>query len=252
MRISALRVLMALVAAALFRVPAIASDKYAIDVVASAIEAHGGAANLTQMLSYRRIAKGVIQKQDGNAHFESEVSFQAPDSCRERFVSVENGRTTTIAFGFHKGVAWRTVNGKTSKVTEAEIKYAEERCHIMRLLALTPLLDEKNVNLEYLGEKTVDDAKYYSVRVRAAGRKDIELLFDVQTRLLCRLIYERFVNDKIDSVTTLYTNHRNQNGLIIPAGLRRTNSLSQTTIEEVTSFQPILNWPERYFEGDGK
>lgn len=122
--------------------------------------------------------------------FTGEIWTEPTGSFKNVFQIHVGGQGTTVAQALHEGKAWAATDGKVEPLdadTAADMKLSP---YHERLLALTPLLEDKGFKLAPLGESRVDGKSARGIKVSFAGRPDFKLYFDTETGFLVRTEYQ--------------------------------------------------------------
>lgn len=152
-------------------------------ILARAIQAHGGPANVVKLRALTWKGKGRLYGlasgtpyeisgarqlgRQGVAIAESEINGQ-----RHRLVRVINGE---------KG--WVQLNERVEELAPALLAEEKERLHENWVATLVPLLDG-GADLGDAGSTVIDERPATGVRIRTTGHRDVILYFDRETALL--------------------------------------------------------------------
>jgi hypothetical protein len=163
------------------------TDK-AREIVDKSIEAHGGAKykNFTAEFDFRKFHIKLIQKAGNGEVTRFQYERISKDSANNEIWDVLNNE------GF-----LRIINGKKVNLSDKEItKYTNAINSVAYFVLLPYKLKDKAVNLEYLGETTIEKEKYDKVKVwfdKEGGGKDFEDVycywFNQKTHLIDYLAY---------------------------------------------------------------
>jgi hypothetical protein len=165
----------------------VACQDKAKSIVEKSIEAHGGKKyqNFTAEFDFRKFHIKLSQtKENGAVRFQYERISK--DSARNDIWDVINNE------GF-----MRLINGNEVQMSEKDIaKYTNAVNSVAYFVLLPYKLQDKAVNLEYLGETSLENKKYDKIKVwfnKEGGGKDFEDIycywFNQETHLLDYIAY---------------------------------------------------------------
>jgi hypothetical protein len=197
--------------------PAPEPDSGVKALVAKALQAKGGAANVQRYraLSYKFRGRYFSEGPEGG--ISGTMQEQAPekrairatlhiDGTELKYVQVANGANV-----------WLRTNGITEDMDKESLDDTREQLHadaVAELRALTA----PGARLALLGESKVGDKPAVGLRVSFAGRHDVSLFFDRATGLLLKsetLQKDSSAGKKI-TAAKLYSDYRNVSGLMVP------------------------------------
>jgi hypothetical protein len=180
--------MLGVVAAAALVVPAGAQD--AVAVVKKAIDAHGGAENITKYKASSGTMKGTLSISGQDMEFTGTVLSETPSKHKVKIEADIMGQKLTVL---------QICNGEKAKSTVSiggmaipgggdeekdELKLATA---IQDAMTLVPLLDDKNYTLKLEDKAKVNDVDCDVVKVTLKKfSKDITLYFDAKTNLLIK------------------------------------------------------------------
>jgi len=156
------------------------------DIVSKAIKAHGGEEKLTRLKVTKMKAKGTIDIMGNSVDYTLESVSQHPDQMRNEFKMDVMGQPVSIVMVMNKTEAWRSINGQTMELEGSELADAKDDAYGDYLESLVPLLKEKDIKLEALGESKVDDKPAVGIKVSSKGHKEFKMFFDKESNLLVK------------------------------------------------------------------
>ena len=159
-------------------------------VVAKAIKAHGGEAKLTKFKATKMKAKGTIDLMGNSVEYTMDAVSQHPDQMRNEIKIDIMGNAVTIVMVLNKKEGWRNINAagnaQTMDLEGAELEDAKEDAYGDYLESLVPLLKDKEIKLEALGESKVEGKPAIGIKVSNKGHKDFKMFFDKESGLLVK------------------------------------------------------------------
>ena len=179
--------LIAIAAGALLAVTgsARADDAKAKEIIAKAIEAHGGEAEMKKLESTSTKMKGTVHVMGMEIAFSGDTASQGFDRTRiDLEIEVMNMkiRVTNI---FNKDKGWAKINDDVKEMDKDQIAEATEQAHAASVARLVGLKD-KAYTLSVVGDDKVNNTPVTVVRVERKGKRDVTLSFDKKTYLLLK------------------------------------------------------------------
>jgi hypothetical protein len=171
-----------------------ADDAKAKEVIAKAIEAHGGEAEMKKLDATSMKMKGTIHVMGMDIPFTGDAASQGLDKRKidlEIDVMNQKIRVTNV---FNKDKGWAKVNDDVKEMDKDQLAEATEQAHSQLVATLIPLKD-KAYTLSVVGDEKVGNAAVTVIRVERKGRRDVTLSFDKKTYLLLKT--ERRVKDEM-------------------------------------------------------
>lgn len=160
-------------------------------ILAKALKAHGGEANLAKLKITSSKAKGTVSF-GSEVPFTQDIVWQWPNRLKSS-VTLNSAKPITIIETISGDDSWSSRDGKPGALGAVKQDELRTQAHIRRLLLLTPLLQDKTYKLSVLDEININDHPAVGVRVRCTGERDVKLYFDAGTGLLAKI--ERRVHD---------------------------------------------------------
>ncbi len=159
-------------------------------LLARAVEALGGEAQLGRIQAVHTKLKGVMHDLEG-ATFTGEVFLQLPGQFKlVLHVDVNNMRLATVQ-ALNRTKAWSRINEVNEEVDAAELADMQRAAYIEHVTRLVPLLRDKTFTLAPLGETTIQGTTARGIKVSSKGQPDVELYFDKGSSLLIKMAYRR-------------------------------------------------------------
>ena len=158
------------------------------EIIQKAIAAHGGADNLNKYKAFRSSAKGTINipQLGQEMEFTSESVFQAPDKMKSTFKAELMGNALTFEQKIIGDKSSLTVNGMDMPIPDEQKAELKNTMMLQKVMTLTPLLTDKNLELKALGSSKIDGKDAVGVAVTGKDVKEIKLFFDKTSHLLVK------------------------------------------------------------------
>jgi hypothetical protein len=228
--------------------PAPDPDREVKAVIARAIEARGGAANLdkyeatttkfaaTFYENGMEIRGNVVSRELGTRKYRYELSMK---------VGGDDFSVTRVLDG-DKG--WTSTNGTVVDMTKEEVA---EACEDQFAGAVSDLrgLTAPGVKLTLLGESKVGDKRAVGVLVAAKGHRDVRLYFDKDSGLLlkCEVRHKDPADGKEYAETLLCSNYKNVSGLMFAFHVEYVRDGKTTAVAECTEITVAERFPDGTF-----
>jgi hypothetical protein len=165
--------------------PARAQDDESRAAVARAMKAMGGEDKLAAYKGSHVKAKGTVSIMGMDLTFTAELFGQEPDKQKAVIEFSVMGMNFTLVEVFNGDKGWRSINGKTDKLTADDLKEHKEDENAERVSRLVAL-KEKQYKLSSLGDVKVGEHQTVGVLVSREGYRDVSLYFDKKTHLLVK------------------------------------------------------------------
>jgi hypothetical protein len=137
-------------------------------IVAKAIDAHGGTANLKRLTAYSLVANGTVTVGDESLPVTLHYWYRAPDRVKYTITGKADGKELTQVLVLADDRAWvKPFNGPMRRADEQELREAREMARGIQLQRLYPLLEDPSIKLSALGETKVDGRVAVGVRVES-------------------------------------------------------------------------------------
>lgn len=196
-----------------------AADDDPKEILKKAIKAHGGEEFLAKHQAARAQNKGKIDLPGvGEAEFTQDVAYLLPDKFKDTMelsvagqkisiVTILNGKSVSIEAG-----------GKAVDVNDNIKKSINEAVDMMNAMRLTPLLKDKNYELNLFGDAKVEDKPAVGVRVSSKGKNDVTLFFDKKTSLLTKIEFRTTDPNTGNEINQerIITEYKEKDGIPIP------------------------------------
>ena len=161
------------------------ADAGVAEVVAKAVKAKGGAANIEKYKAVTSSFTGTLSLPDMKAKMSGTSKDQAPDKSRlDASVSID-GTDTSIVQIFDGKRGWQGDKDKVQEMNRATADEAREQIYADQLIKLRSL-NSPGVRLTALGESKVDNKPAVGVRASSPGHRDVNLFFDKENGLLLK------------------------------------------------------------------
>jgi hypothetical protein len=160
-------------------------DKEARAMIARAIAAQGGEANLEKFKSSTVKFKGKFHSPVGEGDMTGTIKSQSPDKLNLEMKLNIGGMDVTLIQVVDGAKGWMAFNGATQDLDKEMLNEAREQMHAGNVAELRGL-SGKGVKLSLLGEAKVGDKSAVGVHVSCDGYRDVNLFFDKDTALLIK------------------------------------------------------------------
>lgn len=162
-----------------------ADEAKAKEVIAKAIEAHGGEAELKKLEANSTKMKGTIHVMGMEIAFSGDAAASGMDKNRidlEIDIMNQKIRITNVV---NKDKGWAKVNDDLKEMDKDQIAEATQQSHGRYVANLYPL-KEKAYTVSLVGDDKVNNTPVTVVRVERKDRRDVTLSFDKKTFLLLK------------------------------------------------------------------
>jgi hypothetical protein len=166
--------------------PAAAQD--AKQIVKKAIEAHGGADNLTKYKGVRSESKGVVSLMGADIEFTNQSVSQYPDKQKSTIRIDFMGNEITIVQMIQGDRVGLTVNGMSQEIPEAQKRELRETIEMQKILNLVPLLEDPRYELKTIPGVDVDGRATVGIAVSGKDLKEVKIYFDKETYLIVKSV----------------------------------------------------------------
>jgi outer membrane lipoprotein-sorting protein len=189
-------------------------------VVAKAIKAMGGEANLKQFKGASWKGKGKFYALGGQGlDYTAEWAFQGPKKYRVAIDAEIGGQKVQQILVINGDKGWVKINDLLMDMNKETLEEQQEQVFINWVTFVMPaaLLD-KSFELSLLGEMEVDKRPAVGVRAVRKGHRALNLYFDKETGLLVRAEYrvkdiQGFQGGKEVTQEVLVSDHQEVNGV---------------------------------------
>lgn len=155
-------------------------------VLRKAIEAHGGAKNLSKFKAATTKYKGTIELMGASRAITGEMSFQKPDKIRHAMNVDFNGKGIDIITVYNGKKLWVNVMGNTMELTDEKLLTSvREELQTEGAGSLVDYL-KAPYELNSVGVVKVKGKDAIGIRVSKKGQRDINLFFDKKTHLVVK------------------------------------------------------------------
>jgi hypothetical protein len=188
-------------------------------VIAKAIKAQGGAANLARYQALTTKNKGKFYGMGAGIDYTGENAYQFPDRLRVEVEGEVMGQNFKVVQVVNGDKGWVAFNDKVTPMTKEMVAEAREQMYAARVTRLLPL-SGTDFKLSPLGEVKVGDRPAVGVRVESKNHRDISLFFDKDKGLLLksetRAKDVQGGGDTEFTVETVYGDYKKVDGVQVP------------------------------------
>jgi hypothetical protein len=163
-----------------------AADDDTAALIDKAIKAHFPKGLDTKNKAVRLKTKGTLHIGGMDLPFSQEVAIQLPNKLKEVMELSVNNNNVTVTSIYNGKEAWIRAGDQDVKVTDDILKEFKDALYGIELLQGT-MLKDKSVKVSLVGESKVKDKPAVGVTVTREGHKDINLFFDKETGLICKI-----------------------------------------------------------------
>jgi hypothetical protein len=219
MRLTTPRVLLALLlslgGASVARAEGGATD--AKPLIAKAIEARGGKANIEKFKAQTAKFKGTLTIMGNDLTMTGTTKVQSPDKVRVEANMAAGGQDMKFAQIFNGTKGWQGLNGEFQELDKDALHEASEEQYVNQITDLVGL-DNKDLKVQLLGESKVDDKPAVGLRVSSPGHRDISLYLDKNSGLVLKTETkgkDPMAGNEYKS-ETYYSDYRKTGALMLP------------------------------------
>lgn len=159
-------------------------QKYARALLDKAIQALGGAEQLSKLSGATWKSKGKISANNAEVAFSDDWSVKGLDKFRVDLSGDLNGQTIKLVFILNGAKGW--IKGNEAKTTDIpkDVQAAlKEGLHTGRLAQLLTALQDKSFELAPLGELKVGNRETVGIRIVHKEHREVSLFLDKKTGL---------------------------------------------------------------------
>jgi hypothetical protein len=168
--------------------PARSTQPTAQQVLARALEAHGGAERLAGFPALTMKIQGTIFTPQKQLPFTAETAAQGKDRFRMVTRTELEGKPIELWEVVHGDRGWLRIGGVTQPLAKEQLQEEQQEMYAGWLATLTPLSKEP-FQLVLAGAAQVEGRPAWEVLVRHPERPVVHLFFDQQTGLLVKMAY---------------------------------------------------------------
>jgi hypothetical protein len=161
------------------------ADKDAKAIVAKAIEAKGGAANLEKYKASTSKFTGKVSINDMEVKMSGTAKDQAPDKSRLDASMDLNGQVVPFTQILNGKKGWQGIAGNVDEMDKDALAEALEQNYASQLTDMRGL-NGPGIKLKALGESKVDGKTVVGVRASSEGHRDLSLFFSKDDGLLVK------------------------------------------------------------------
>src|SRR5262245_20015240 len=167
--------------------PAMLADDKARVMVENAIKAHGGEVADAKLQTMRFKDEGTMELIPGQPAVPVTIEdiWQMPDKYRSDIVITFMGQVGTHTSVIDGDRGWSTKKSEVEDMAKEAVAEMREQIYAADLDRLG-FLNDKDVDLLFLGESRIAGKPGTGVRVKSKGHRDVKLYFDSATSLLVR------------------------------------------------------------------
>jgi hypothetical protein len=154
--------------------------KDAAAIIAKAVEARGGKANLAKYKAQTAKFKGQISISGMDISMTGTSKSQSPDKMHVESEAKAGGQDFSISQIINGDKGWQGVNGMFTDMDKETLEEGAAELYASRIADLMGM-DDKKLKFEALGKSTVDDKPAIGVKVTSKGQRDISVFFDAKT-----------------------------------------------------------------------
>jgi hypothetical protein len=185
-------------------------------IIARALQAHGGEANLVKYPAVIMKGSGTFYGTGDGVNYAGEWAIHSPTQNRFSLESKVMDMSFKVLRVITGDKGWIKINDEAAKdLTKAELDEEREQMYVGWVTKLVALKD-KSFMLAPLGEAKVGGKPAVGVRVSRPGRRDVNLFFDKTTGLLVKSearVKDLRTGDKEYTQETFYDGYKSIQGI---------------------------------------
>lgn len=158
----------------------------ALKVIEKAVQAQGGADNVTKHKAATWKVKGNFYGLGNALPYTGEYAVQFPDKMRFVLEFDAGGQQAKFIMVVNKDQGWRKINDNVMDMDKEQVKEAMEGLYAQNVIRAVAQ-KEKGYTFAPLGEVKVEDRPAVGVKVSHKGHRDVNLFFDKETGLLAKV-----------------------------------------------------------------
>jgi hypothetical protein len=218
-------------------------------LIAKAIEAKGGAANLEKYKAATAKFKATVSVQGTEVEMTGTTKDQAPDKTRIDASMKVGGQDVQYTQILNGDKAWQGTGGEPAEMDKDTLAELREQLYADRIADLRGL-SAKGIKLAPLGESKVGDKPAVGVRVSSEGHRDVDLYFDKGTHLVLKS--ETKQKDPAGGggefkAETFYDDYKKADGLLVPRKIKVLRDGNPFMTMEITSVTLAESLPDKDF-----
>lgn len=155
-------------------------------VVEKAIKAHGGEEKLSKFQASKIKAKGSMSAMGVDIDFNAEAASQLPDKIRVDLKLEIMGQAINVIQVYDGKKGWVSAQGQLMELEGDQLDELKDQAFGGYVESLVPLIKDKSIKLEPVGEEKVDGKPTVGIKVSAKGHRDIKLFFDKESGMLVK------------------------------------------------------------------
>src|SRR5438105_2902703 len=159
-------------------------------IIARAVKALGGEANLSRGRAMQAKIKGTLYDTEG-AKFTGELITQLPAQVKLSIDAETAGVRVSLIHVLNGHKSWTRDFERSQEDDAATLADFELSAYVDHVSSLVPLAKDKSYTLSSAGESQVRDQPAVAVKVASNGRPDVTLYFDKVSGFLLKTEYRR-------------------------------------------------------------
>ncbi len=218
-------------------------------VIAKAVEAKGGAANLDKYKAAVAKLKGTINAQGMEITMSGTSTDEAPDKSRLDATMNVGGQEISFVQVLNGDKGWQGINGNVDELEKDHLSEAREQLYSGQIVDLRGIT-AKGVKLTALGEKQVEGKPAVGVKVSSEGHRDVTVYFDKSSGLVVRS--ETKGKDPMNGnaefdAATVYGDYKKVSGVNVPHKIQVFRDGKPFMVMEMSSITLSEKLPEKTF-----
>jgi hypothetical protein len=163
-----------------------ADDKDLKALVGKALQAIGGEEKVAMYKAATWKGKGTFHGLGTPIPYTGEWLAQYPDKTRAVIESEVDGNKFTFAIVTNGDKGWRKFNADIMEMDKDQLAEQKQERHADYMTSLLPLLKDKDITLESLGNSKIKEQDAVGIKVSKKGFRDVQLYLDKKTHLLLK------------------------------------------------------------------
>lgn len=222
-----------------------AADDDPKDIIARAVNAHGGAEFLTKSMAARATNTGKIHINGMEVEFKQEVAYMLPDKFKDSMELNIAGRTFQVVTIVNGDTGSITAGGKEVPVNDDIKKAMKEGLEMLRTARLVNLSKDKTVELSLFGEEKVEGQPAVGIVIGGKDRKQMTMFFDRKTGLLVKFVHRTLqpgTANEVEEQRIVQEYGKNKDGIPVPKKIvikHDDKTFLEAEVVEMTFFESI-------------
>ena len=191
-----------------------ASDARAL--AEQAVKAHGGGTDLSRMRCMTRSSTGAIFLFGQGSPFHDDLIVSLPTKWRWTLTGGAGGPNAQMTLILNGDNAWQGSGAVMTPMTKERVAELHNESQVLWFAMLTPLLQEKDLQLGLTKDVDVNGRPARGIRVSRPNKAEIMLYFDGQSHLLVKIARRATEAGLEIEKEYFYSDHEAVQGVMMP------------------------------------